>query len=89
MNFDLSAVDDLLRHESDAPTIGLILCKARDHVTVECALRNTVAPIGVAEFRVTDALPADLAESLPSVRDVEAELADGAELGDGGEDMPS
>ncbi len=48
MNFYLSAVDDLLRHPTDAPSLGLILCKTRDRVTVEYALRNTATPIGVA-----------------------------------------
>ena len=75
MNFYLSAVDDLLRHPADAPSIGLILCKAREHVTVEYALRGMAAPIGIAGFHVTDALPADLADSLPTVRQIEAELA--------------
>jgi predicted nuclease of restriction endonuclease-like (RecB) superfamily len=76
MNFYLSAVDDLLRHEHDAPTIGLILCKSRDHVTVEYALRNTATPIGVAAFRVTDALPADFAGSLPTIEQIESELTE-------------
>ena len=75
MNFYLSAVDDLLRHSTDAPSLGLILCKTRESVTVEYALRNTATPIGVAEFRVTDALPSDLVDSLPSVQQIEAELA--------------
>ena len=75
MNFYLSAVDDLLRHPSDAPSIGLILCKTREHVTVEYALRNTATPIGVAEFRITDALPVDLLDSLPTVQQIEAELS--------------
>jgi len=72
MNFYLSAVDDLLRHSTDAPSIGLILCKSHEHVTVEYALRNTATPIGVAEF--TTALPDNLAESLPSVQQIESEL---------------
>lgn len=76
MNFYLSAVDDLLRHPADAPTIGLILCKSRDSLTVEYALRNTASPIGVAAFRVTDALPDDLVGSLPTIAQIEAELAD-------------
>jgi predicted nuclease of restriction endonuclease-like (RecB) superfamily len=70
MNFYLSAVDDLLRHSQDAPSIGLILCKSRDHVTVEYALRNTATPIGVAEF--VTALPPALAENLPSIEQIEA-----------------
>lgn len=75
MNFYLSAVDDLLRHPADAPSVGLILCKTRQQVTVEYALRNTAAPMGVAEFRVTDVLPSDLLNSLPTVQQIEAELS--------------
>ena len=82
MNFYLSAVDDLLRHPSDAPTLGLILCKTRERVTVEYALRNTATPIGVAEFRVTDALPNDLLDSLPTVQQLEAELSEPPDDGD-------
>ena len=75
MNFYLSAVDDLLRHPSDAPSLGLILCKTRERVTVEYALRNTATPIGVAEFQVTDALPMNLLDSLPTVQQLQAELS--------------
>lgn len=73
MNFYLAAVDDLLRHPSDAPTIGLLLCKSRDSVTVEYALRNNTTPIAVAEF--VTSLPAELADSLPSIAHIESELA--------------
>ena len=53
MNFYLAAVDDTLRHKSDAPSIGLLLCRKKQALTVEYALRNVATPIGVAEF-VTD-----------------------------------
>jgi hypothetical protein len=53
MNFYLTAVDDMLRHESDAPSIGLLLCRRKQTLTVEYALRNVASPIGVSEF-VTD-----------------------------------
>lgn len=53
MNFYLAALDDTLRHESDAPSIGLLLCRKKQTLTVEYALRNVATPIGVAEF-VTD-----------------------------------
>ena len=53
MNFYLSAVDDTLRHEADAPSIGLLLCRKKQALTVNYALRNVSTPIGVAEF-VTD-----------------------------------
>jgi predicted nuclease of restriction endonuclease-like (RecB) superfamily len=85
MNFYLSAVDDLLRHPADAPTIGLILCKSRDSVTVEYALRNTATPIGVAAFLITDVLPTDLVGSLPTVQQIESELAPLDELVQDGE----
>lgn len=74
MNFYLSAVDDLLRHPEDRPSIGLILCKSRKGVIVEYALRDAAKPIGVAEFRMTERLPAELRESLPTIEQLEAEL---------------
>lgn len=76
LNFYLSAVDDLLRHADDAPTIGLLLCKGKNRVVVEYALRDTSKPIGVAEWQLTQALPDQLAERLPRVEDLEAEVAD-------------
>jgi predicted nuclease of restriction endonuclease-like (RecB) superfamily len=74
MNFYLSAVDDLLRHRDDQPSIGIILCKSRDKVTVEYALRDTRKPIGVAEYRLTAVLPPELKSSLPTVAELEEEL---------------
>lgn len=74
MNFYLSAVDDLLRHPSDQPSIGLILCKSKDQIIVEYALRDTAKPMGIAEFRLFDTLPENLKKSLPSIEDLEAEL---------------
>jgi predicted nuclease of restriction endonuclease-like (RecB) superfamily len=74
MNFYLSAVDDLLKHPSDQPSIGLILCKSKKELVVEYALRNTLTPMGVAEFRHLEALPERLRENLPTVEDLEAEL---------------
>lgn len=74
MNFYLSAVDDLLRHPSDQPSIGLILCKSKDQIIVEYALRDTAKPMGIAEFRLFETLPENLKKSLPSIEDLEAEL---------------
>lgn len=75
MNFYCSAVDDLLRHEHDAPTIGLILCQTKDRVFAEYALRDVHKPIGLAEYELTRALPTELASSLPSIESLETELA--------------
>jgi len=64
MNFYLSAVDDLLKHSNDNPSIGLILCKTKDQVLAEYALRDVTKPIGLAEYRLTEALPEDIKTAL-------------------------
>lgn len=74
MNFYLAAADELLRHPSDQPTIGLILCKTHNRVVSEYALRGLSQPIGVAEWRLTRALPPELQRSLPSSEELEAAL---------------
>jgi len=74
MNFYLSAVDDLLRHPDDKPSIGIILCKSKNKVIVEYALRDTNKPIGVSSYRLTRALPEDIKGILPSVEELEREL---------------
>jgi predicted nuclease of restriction endonuclease-like (RecB) superfamily len=75
MNFYCSAVDDLLRHEHDAPTLGLILCQTKDRVLAEYALRDIHKPIGVADYEFTRALPDTLASSLPTIESIEAEFS--------------
>ena len=79
MNVYLSAVDDLLRHAHDKPTIGLLLCRSKDRIVVEYALRDLNKPIGVADWqtRIVDTLPAELKSSLPTVEEIEAELGAG------------
>jgi predicted nuclease of restriction endonuclease-like (RecB) superfamily len=78
MNFYLSAVDDRLRHRDDKPSIGIILCKSRDRLIVEYALRDMRKPIGVSEWqtKLVKSLPKSLAQSLPSVQEIERELRD-------------
>lgn len=76
MNFYLAVVDDKLRHEADAPSIGLILCQDRNHIVTEYALRGASKPIGVSEYELTRALPVNLRSALPTVEEIEAELAD-------------
>jgi predicted nuclease of restriction endonuclease-like (RecB) superfamily len=82
MNFYLSAVDDQLRHAADEPSIGIILCKSHNKVVVEYALRDTTKPIGVAEYRLTKALPERLKGTLPSIEELEAELGKRREGGE-------
>jgi predicted nuclease of restriction endonuclease-like (RecB) superfamily len=77
MNFYLSAVDDQLRHADDKPSIGLLLCKERDHLTVEYALRDLKKPIGVAQWqtKLVESLPKNLKGSLPTIKEIESELS--------------
>ncbi len=76
LNFYLSAVDDLLRHPDDKPTIGLLLCRTKDKLVVEYALRDLNKPIGVSEWetRIVKELPKELKSSLPTIEELEKEL---------------
>ena len=78
LNLYLSAVDDLLRHPDDKPTIGLLLCKSKNDVVVEYALDGYRRPIGVAQWetQLTQSLPEEMKGSLPSIEEIEAELKD-------------
>jgi predicted nuclease of restriction endonuclease-like (RecB) superfamily len=79
MNFYLSAVDDLLRHLDDNPSIGIVLCKSRNRIIAEYALRDMEKPIGVAGYELTTSLPEDLRGRLPTVDELEEELRRGEE----------
>jgi predicted nuclease of restriction endonuclease-like (RecB) superfamily len=78
LNFYLSAVDDLLRQPEDKPTIGLLLCRSKKRLTVEYALRDLRKPIGVAswETRIVKSLPREFKGILPTVEEIEKELAE-------------
>lgn len=75
MNFYLSAVDDILRHKDDHPSIGIILCKAKNKVIAEYALRDTRKPIGVSGYKLTETLPKNLKGELPSIKELETSLS--------------
>ncbi len=74
MNFYLSAIDDLLKKSDDNPTIGLLLCKSKNNLEVEFALRGMSKPIGVSEFILTQNLPENLKSKLPTIEEIEKEL---------------
>src|SRR4051812_31072874 len=76
LSFYLSAVDAQVKAPDDAPTVGLLLCKSKNRVVAEYALRDTNKPIGVAEYQLVEALPKDLEASLPSVEQIERELGE-------------
>jgi predicted nuclease of restriction endonuclease-like (RecB) superfamily len=74
LNFYLSAVDSLLKHDDDNPTIGILLCRDKNNIEAEFALRDICKPMGVSEFELTSVLPEKLQSSLPDVKDIELEL---------------
>ncbi len=78
LNLYLSAVDDLVRHPSDGPTIGLLLCRGKNRIKAEYALRGLNRPIGVADWetQLVESLPDNLAAGLPSVEEIERELSE-------------
>ena len=82
LGFYLAAVDAQMKAEHDNPTIGLLLCKSKNKVVAEYALRNSQQPIGVAEYQLLESLPADLQTSLPSIEAIEQALTDPGASGD-------
>lgn len=74
LNFYLSAIDSQLKHKQDNPTIGLILCKHKDKVEAEYALRDINKPIGISEYNLMQALPKNFKNQLPTVQELEEQL---------------
>ena len=76
LNFYCSAVDDILCREGDNKTIGLLLCRTKDKIKAEYALRDISKPIGVSDYELGNVLPKDLRSSLPSIEDIERDLGE-------------
>lgn len=74
LNFYLSAVDSLLKRDDDQPTIGLLLCRDKNNIEVEFALRDMNKPIGVSEYTLVETLPDNLKGALPTVEEIESDL---------------
>jgi predicted nuclease of restriction endonuclease-like (RecB) superfamily len=74
MNFYLAAVDDLLRHKDDNPSIGLILCQGRNRIVVEYALKSSKHPVGVAEYKLANRLPKKYQAELPTPKELREQL---------------
>ena len=75
LNFYINVVDDKLRGENDNKTIGLLLCKGKDEVVAQYALTGYDQPIGISDYQLSKAIPENLKSALPSVEQVEEELA--------------
>ncbi|MDF7628595.1 PDDEXK nuclease domain-containing protein [Erwiniaceae bacterium L1_55_4] len=77
LGFYLTAVDRQVKDEQDNPTIGLLLCKSKNKVVAEYALGDKSQPMGIAEYKLVESLPVELQTSLPSIEQLEQELAGG------------
>ena len=76
LGFYLTAVDRQVKSEQDNPTIGLLLCKSKNKVVAEYALGDKTQPMGIAEYKLLESLPAELQTSLPSIEQIERKLGD-------------
>ena len=87
MNFYLSAADDLLRHLDDKPSIGIILCKTKNRVVAEYALRDLAKPVGISSYvtKLVESLPTEFRGSLPSPGELAAEFEDAPHVSEEGE----
>lgn len=74
LGFYLTAIDRQVKSEHDNPTVGLLLCKSKNKVVAEYALGDTTQPMGIAEYKLLESLPAELQTSLPSIEQIEREL---------------
>lgn len=73
LGFYMTAVDRQIKHPQDNPTIGLLLCKSKNKVVAEYALGDKNQPMGIAEYKMLESLPAELQTSLPSIEQIERE----------------
>lgn len=74
LNFYFSAVDGIMKTEKDNPSIGLLLCKSKNDLIAEYSLKDMSKPIGVSEYRMTNSLPDELKEQLPSLEDIQKRI---------------
>ena len=74
LNFYLSAVDGILKKDDDHPSIGLLLCKSKNDLVAEYALKDMSKPMGVSAYKVTSSLPEELQRQLPSIEDIEKRI---------------
>ncbi|MCX9157798.1 PDDEXK nuclease domain-containing protein [Niveibacterium sp. 24ML] len=86
LGFYLTAVDRQVKSAHDGPTIGLLLCKSKNKVVAEYALGDTSQPMGIAEYKLLESLPADLQTGLPSIEQIERELGALPDDGSGEDD---
>jgi len=76
LSFYTSAIDGELKQKEDNPTIGILICKSKNDLVVEYALKDINKPLGISEFELTEILPKEYKSSLPTIEEIEAELSE-------------
>ena len=80
LGFYVTAVNEQLRHPDDNETIGLLICKTKDKIVAEYALKNAAQPLGISEYQLSRLLPDEIKSSLPSIEEIEAGLAEKTDM---------
>ena len=71
------AVNHQLKGEQDTPTLGLLICRSKDNVKAKYALEASSQPMGISEYDISHFMPENYRSSLPTIEEIEAELAGG------------
>jgi predicted nuclease of restriction endonuclease-like (RecB) superfamily len=74
LSFYTSAIDGEIKEANDNPTIGILICKSKNNIVVEYALKDIHKPLGISEYELTEILPKEYKSSLPSIEQIEASL---------------
>ena len=74
LNFYLSAVDTQIKKDFDNPTIGILLCKTKDRIEAEYALRDINKPMGISEYKLSKAIPENIKAKLPTIEELESQF---------------
>ena len=70
----VNIVDDLVKTDFDAKTIGLIICKSKNNILAKYAVNSSKEPIGISEYKLSNLLPVEYRASMPTIEEIENEL---------------
>ena len=76
LSFYVSAVNHILKKDSDNPTVGLLICKNKDNIVAQYALEGSAVPIGISEYEISKLYPTDFKSSMPTIEEIEESLKD-------------
>ena len=74
LSFYTSAVDGEIKDINDNPTIGILICKSKNDLVIEYALKDINKPLGISQYELTEILPKEYKSSLPSIEEIEAQF---------------